>query len=124
MCATRTGVEVPAAPAGDGAVELAFDVATPDLPGLAGGPLRVEHIRASGASGVTDLGFVAAAQVTAAGAPVVACDGDCTTDGELYLVSDARIDPAGATLPVDVAIQGALPEIAWTMDVEVCVRSD
>jgi len=87
-------------------------------------------------SGVTDLAFINSAHVTlASGNPestlptlsVVDCDGDCLASGTTLSVPagvqhDATEYLRSGSIVVELDVAGELPDHAWTMDVDVCMR--
>lgn len=83
-------------------------------------------------SGITDFGFVEAATISIRSPdselpPLVlyTCDGDCVpANGALDMTAAAQHDVLaylrGDSLVVEVELRGALPEQAWSTDIDVC----
>ena len=60
---------------------------------------------------------------------MVSCDGDCLPDGSTLSIPaaiqhDAVEYARSGALVVDLDVEGALPEISWTMDVDVCLTGN
>ena len=142
LCATRHDVAVEAVPARAAAyideveVESEVDLAELDLFDDANADLRFDTIRFRPTSGVEDMTFIESAHVTvSSGDPastlptltVIDCDGDCPHEGvDLLIPADSDANAAdyatGAPLVVGAIVGGELPDVAWTMDIEVCAR--
>jgi hypothetical protein len=86
-------------------------------------------------SGVTSLDFIQSAHVTvASGDPestlptlsVLDCDGNCFSDGTLTVPAGVQHDAVdyvkSESVVVGIDFQGTLPEQAFTVDVDVCMR--
>ncbi|MEO8700835.1 MAG: hypothetical protein ABI867_12370 [Kofleriaceae bacterium] len=86
-------------------------------------------------SGIASLDFVHSAQVTlASGDPestlptlsVLACDGDCFAGGTLEVPASTQQDAVeyvrSESVVIGVDLQGEIPQAAFSVDVDVCMR--
>ena len=100
--------------------------------------LAISRVELRATSGLTDLDFVSRAHVSiASGDPAstlptldaVSCDGDCLPDGTtLSIPAETQHDAVeyarSGSLVVDLDVEGTLPEVSWTMDVDVCLTGN
>jgi hypothetical protein len=135
-CVTYPGIHVDAAPAATVSLEQSFTLDHLDsLQGLADQGFSIGFVRAQvrATSGISDLGFVARANIAiASGDPsstlptleVFDCEacgaGGPTLDLDAATIADAAPYVATGSLVVTVDFTGQLPTTAWTMDVDVC----
>jgi hypothetical protein len=100
---------------------------------------NLEFVRAEAraTSGIASFAFVQAAHIVlSSGDPASTlpaltmydCDGDCAPDGSRLdlpaaLVNDAIAYLKTNSIVVDLDFEGQVPTVAWTMDVDVCVKA-
>ncbi|HEY3807006.1 MAG TPA: hypothetical protein VGL61_30595 [Kofleriaceae bacterium] len=136
-CVAYQGVQVDAMPQVAGTLEKSFTVS--DLEGLKtladnGFELAFESADVYPTSGITDLGFVQAADVSitsgAANSMLPPFDFTCENCGSAAAELDVAPVGSGAdakdylesgSLIVTLDLTGMPPAVAWTMDIEVCV---
>jgi hypothetical protein len=96
--------------------------------------LRFRRAEAIAVSGVDSFDFVERARIAispgrgdASVAPLTlyACDGDCVSSADALALSDDEEHDVlaylqGDAITLELAIDGALPQVAWTMSVVVC----
>lgn len=140
VCSTRHDLAVDPAPADLGPITVEVDVelALEELEALRSldADVRIAHVRLRPTSGIDDLAFVDAAQILVASADpdaplptleLASCAGDCPADGvDLLFPAELDVDAVdyvdAGPLVVDATLDGELPTVAWTVDVEVCAR--
>lgn len=127
-CISRTGVEIEGAPAVHH-LDHAFLVEDmSDVHKLLEYNAELEFVRAEirPTSGVTSLDFVSAASFAIDGNQIYACDGDCPSTDGLQLLSAAKQSAtpflSADMLSIQLSVDGDLPQQAWTVDVDVCVK--
>jgi hypothetical protein len=136
-CVTYQGVQVDAMPQVSGTLEKSFAVSELDaLKTLAddGFQLGFESADVRATSGITDLGFVQAADVSvtsgSADSTLPPFDFTCTNCGsatdELDVApvgsgADAEDYMKSGSLIITLDLTGMPPDVAWTMDIDVCV---
>ena len=134
-CVTYPGLQVGASASGSAIDATVTDNQLGALQALATQGLVVTLVSGAvrAASGITDLGFVERAGITLASGSasstlpsVDAFDcGPCGSGSAITLSPTSATDLApyfaGGTVAVSVDLAGALPTVAWSMDVEVCV---
>jgi hypothetical protein len=100
---------------------------------------NLQFVRAAirATSGIDSFGFVDAAHlVVASGDPasalppltIVDCDGDCAPAGNELELPAALANNAlpylrEKSIVIDLDFEGRVPETAWTMDVDVCMKA-
>jgi hypothetical protein len=100
---------------------------------------NLEFVRAEvrATSGIDNFDFIHAVHiVVASGDPDSAlppmtmynCDGDCAPEGDQLEIPAAAGNDAIAylrekSIKIDVDFEGQAPNVAWTMDVDVCVKA-
>lgn len=139
-CVTIHGIEIDGAAAGTTSLSESFVI--DDLEGLddladLDGELSFVHATLTPTSGISDFTFVHSARVAiASGDPsstlptidAYACDGDCvSSDGALRAPVTSERNAleylATGSIAIDLAFEGELPTIAWTMDATICVSA-
>jgi hypothetical protein len=77
-------------------------------------------------SGITNLGFVEHAAVAIDNTPIYSCTGNCVSESGIVLPptvdASATAYLAADSLAVSLTVMGQLPQVAWTADIDVCVR--
>jgi hypothetical protein len=139
VCLTYPNLQIPAV-TGVSALQKTFvfdDLSSiKDIAKLDG---NLQFIRADirATSGIDSFAFVEAAHlVVSSGDPastlppltIYNCDGDCAPDGNQLELPAAAANNALAylresSIVIDLDFQGQVPEIAWTMDVDVCMKA-
>jgi hypothetical protein len=93
------------------------------------------QIRAT--SGIADFSFIHSARLDVSSGDAAStlptltmytCDGDCDPDGATLdipadTVSNAVDYLRGDSVKIGVAFEGALPTVAWTVDIDVCMKA-
>jgi hypothetical protein len=87
-------------------------------------------------SGITDFSFIQSAKLDVSSdsdsaLPTLTmydCNGDCDPDGATLdipanVVTNAVDYLRTDSIKIDVAFQGALPDVAWTVDIDVCMKA-
>ena len=139
-CATYHGVQVPAVTGAQPSLSQEFTLS--DLSSIGelaklNGTLAFTRAEVRATGGISDFSFVHDASLTIASADpsstlpsivVFACS-DCGTDtATLDVATNAQLDAkayvASGSLAVTVDLVGQAPEVAWTMDVDVCMTGD
>lgn len=136
VCATYHDIQVPAVPAG-ATVSQEFTIdKLGSLDQLASLDSTLMFTRAElrVTGGIADFAFVRAARITvASGDPsselptveIFTCSGCGTPDASLDIATTAAIDAkayvATQSLIIGVDLAGQAPDVAWTMDMDVCM---
>jgi hypothetical protein len=138
VCLTYPNLQVPAA---GGLTSLHQSFSFDDLSqihDLADLDADIELIRAEvhATSGISDFSFIHSAKIVVganaqAGLPALTmydCNGDCNPEGAKLVIPAAKVNDAieylrGDALTVDVSFEGVVPDKAWTMDVDVCMKA-
>jgi hypothetical protein len=140
VCLTYPNFQVPAVAGGDRSLQQSFvfdDLSSvKDLTKL---DANVQFVRAEvrATSGIQDFNFIHSAKlVVSSGDPdsellpmtMYNCDGDCVPDGDhleipAALGNDAIEYLRSNSIKIDVELKGNVPSIAWTMDIDVCLKA-
>jgi len=136
VCVTYAGVQIDGA--SETSVQASFTIdELGQLNTFIDQDADLEFVRAEiRATDGTDLGFVDAAEVSVAGGdpestlptlPVISCDGDCLPDGASLqipaTVQHSAVDYVRTgSLVIAVDLHGQVPAVAWTADVDVCMK--
>lgn len=99
--------------------------------------VRFRRAAAYAVSGVDNFDFVQTARIgiapgadpTAPALTLYECDGNCVSTADSLALSDGeelevRHVLAGETIALEIDLTGYLPQVAWTMDVEVCFEGN
>lgn len=139
VCMTYEDLEVPGS---DGSGALSHRVVFDDLQDVDGldeldGNVEFVSVVLRAKSGVSDFSFLDAAHVTVASADpasdlpeatIVDCSGDgCARDGaELTIFASESVDALAYlrsdAIAIGLDVAGELPETAWVVDIDVCVK--
>jgi hypothetical protein len=130
-CITRKDVEIPGVPEASISQTFVVDDLSDVHRLLEHGSASLQLTRADirPTSGVTSLDFVSTARIDLEGTMFFGCDGDCPTEsGVLALLSANQEDAIpylqGDQLGITLAVSGAMPIDAWTVDVDICVAGN
>lgn len=141
VCLTYPNLEVPAGAGGQTSLDqsFVFDDLSKVHDVLNKFDANLEFVRAdiTATSGIDNFEFIQSAHLTVAsndpGATLPAmtmydCDGDCagTTDTleiPAAIGNDAIPYLRGDSIKVDIKFEGTVPAVAWTMDVNVCMKA-
>jgi hypothetical protein len=140
VCLSYPNFQVPAAGTGETALHQSFvfdDLsAVKDITKL---DANLEFVRAEvrATSGIQSFDFIHAVHiVVASGDPASTlppmtmyhCDGDCAPDGDRLEIpaavgADAIAYLRSSSVKIDLDFEGQVPAVAWTMDIDVCMKA-
>jgi hypothetical protein len=141
VCLHYPNLNVPAVPGGQTSLHqsFAFDdlSAVHDLTSKLDANLEFVRAEIRATSGIDSFNFIHTVDVVVSSGDVNStlppmtmynCDGDCAPDGDRLEIPAAVGNDAIAYLKsnsinIDIDFEGQVPSVAWTMDVDVCMKA-